>query len=140
MNIHPDGRRQPLASDAVSVHLMQIPNDLSTAVRIDCTIERALVPSGAEHQAEESGGWRKRRPPITLWAPQAMLDAPQRSAAGFLPSCGRERLMSLDDEIIDTPDGPMTWAQWKKKNPVQIPSRRTKGKDLPVKVKRFTDK
>ena len=46
--------------------------------------------------------------------------------------------MSLDDEIIDTPDGPMTWAQWKKKNPVQIPSRRTKGKDLPVKVKRFT--
>jgi hypothetical protein len=47
--------------------------------------------------------------------------------------------VSLDDEIIDTPDGPMTWAQWKKKNPVQIPSRRTKGKDLPVKVKRFTE-
>ncbi|HEX8643554.1 MAG TPA: hypothetical protein VF702_06530 [Allosphingosinicella sp.] len=47
--------------------------------------------------------------------------------------------MSLDDEIIQTPDGPMTWAQWKKKNPVQIPSRRTKGKDLPVKVKRFTN-
>lgn len=46
--------------------------------------------------------------------------------------------MSLDDELIDTPDGPMTWAQWKKKNPVQIPSRRTKGKKLPVKVKRFT--
>jgi hypothetical protein len=46
--------------------------------------------------------------------------------------------MSLDDEIIDTPEGPMTWAQWKKKNPVQIPSRRTKGKKLPVKVKRFT--
>jgi hypothetical protein len=48
--------------------------------------------------------------------------------------------MSLDDEMIDTPEGPMTWAQWKKKNPVQIPSRRTKGKKLPVKVKRFTEK
>ena len=48
--------------------------------------------------------------------------------------------MSLDDEMIDTPDGPMTWAQWKKKHPVQIPSRRTKGKKLPVKVKRFTEK
>jgi hypothetical protein len=47
--------------------------------------------------------------------------------------------MSMDDEVIQTPDGPMTWAQWKKKNPVQIPSRRTKGKDLPVKVKRFTN-
>ena len=46
--------------------------------------------------------------------------------------------MSLDDEIVQTPDGPMTWAEWKKKNPVQIPSRRTKGKKLPVKVKRFT--
>ena len=65
-----------------------------------------------------------------------MLDAPQGGAAELRT----ERLMSLDDEIIDTPDGPMTWAQWKKKNPVQIPSRRTKGKDLPVKVKRFTDK
>lgn len=47
-------------------------------------------------------------------------------------------LMSMDDEMIDTPDGPMTWAQWKKKHPVQIPSRRTKGRDLPLKVKRFT--
>jgi len=46
--------------------------------------------------------------------------------------------MSTDDNIVQTPDGPMTWAEWKKKNPVQIPSRRTKGKDLPVKVKRFT--
>lgn len=46
----------------------------------------------------------------------------------------------LDDRIIETPEGPMTWAQWKKKNPVQIPSRRTKGKDLPVKVKLFTEK
>ena len=46
--------------------------------------------------------------------------------------------MSLDDELIDTPDGPMTWAEWKKKNPIQVPSRRTKGKKLPVKVKRFT--
>ena len=44
----------------------------------------------------------------------------------------------LDDRIIETPEGPMTWAQLKKKNPVQIPSRRTKGKDLPVKVKKFT--
>lgn len=46
---------------------------------------------------------------------------------------------SLDDRIIETPDGPMTWAEWKKKNPVQVPSRRTKGKDLPNKVKRSTD-
>jgi len=43
-----------------------------------------------------------------------------------------------DDEIIETPEGPMTWAQWKKKNPVQVPSRRTKGKKLPNKIKRFT--
>jgi hypothetical protein len=50
-----------------------------------------------------------------------------------------ELIMSMDDELIDTPEGPMTWAQWKKKNPIQIPSRRTKGKKLPVKVKRFTD-
>ena len=47
--------------------------------------------------------------------------------------------VAIDDQIIDTPDGPMTWAEWKKKNPVQVPSRRTKGKDLPLKVKRFTD-
>jgi hypothetical protein len=46
---------------------------------------------------------------------------------------------SLDDTIIDTPEGPMRWADWKKKNPVQLPSRRTKGKDLPNKVKRTTD-
>jgi hypothetical protein len=45
---------------------------------------------------------------------------------------------AMDDEIIQTPDGPMTWAEWKKKNPVQLPSRRTKGKTLPNKVKRFT--
>ena len=47
--------------------------------------------------------------------------------------------MSIDDTIIDTPDGPMTFAQWKKKNPVQLPSRRTKGKKLPNKVKLTTD-
>jgi len=46
---------------------------------------------------------------------------------------------STDDLMIDTPDGPMSFAAWKKKHPVQIPSRRTKGKDLPVKVKRFTE-
>lgn len=46
--------------------------------------------------------------------------------------------MPIDDDVIQTPDGPMTWAEWKRKNPVQIPSRRTKGKKLPVKVKRFT--
>lgn len=46
--------------------------------------------------------------------------------------------MSIDDTIIDTPEGPMTWAQWKKKNPVQLPSRRTKGKDLINKVKQRT--
>lgn len=48
--------------------------------------------------------------------------------------------VSLDEQMIETPEGPMTWAAWKKKNPVQIPSRRTKGKDLPNKVKRFTEK
>ena len=46
--------------------------------------------------------------------------------------------MAIDDTIIDTPDGPMTWATWKKKNPVQLPSRRTKGKKLPNKVKNRT--
>jgi hypothetical protein len=45
----------------------------------------------------------------------------------------------IDSNIIQTPDGPMTWAEWKKKNPVQLPSRRTKGKDLPNKIKRSTD-
>ena len=45
-----------------------------------------------------------------------------------------------DDTIIETPDGPMTWGAWKKKNPVQVPSRRTKGKDLPNRVKKFTDR
>ena len=33
----------------------------------------------------------------------------------------------------------MTFAQWKKKNPVQLPSHRTKGKKLPNKVKLTTD-
>ena len=47
--------------------------------------------------------------------------------------------MSIDDEIIETPEGPMTWREWKKKNPVQIPSRRTRGKNLPNKVPRFTE-
>jgi hypothetical protein len=47
--------------------------------------------------------------------------------------------LSIDDTMIDTPDGPMTFAQWKKKNPVQLPSRRTKGKKLPNKVKLTTD-
>ncbi|HEX8382797.1 MAG TPA: hypothetical protein VF592_05415 [Sphingomonas sp.] len=48
-------------------------------------------------------------------------------------------MMSLDDTIVQTPDGPMTYAAWKKKNPVQLPSRRTKGKDLPNKVRMRTD-
>jgi hypothetical protein len=47
--------------------------------------------------------------------------------------------LSIDDTMIDTPEGPMTFAQWKKKNPVQLPSRRTKGKKLPNKVKLTTD-
>jgi hypothetical protein len=47
-------------------------------------------------------------------------------------------MSGLDDTIVDTPEGPMTWAEWKKKNPVQTPSRRTKGKKLPNKVKRLT--
>ena len=46
---------------------------------------------------------------------------------------------SLDDTLIDTPDGPMRWSEWKKKNPVQTPSRRTKGKNLPNRIKRRTD-
>ncbi|HEX8447931.1 MAG TPA: hypothetical protein VF649_15125 [Sphingomonas sp.] len=46
---------------------------------------------------------------------------------------------SMDDMMVDTPEGPMRWAEWKKKNPVQIPSRRTKGKKLPVKVKQHTE-
>jgi hypothetical protein len=54
---------------------------------------------------------------------------------------GEIRGRSMDDDhIIQTPDGPMTWAEWKKKNPIQTPSRRTKGKDLPNKVKKFTDR
>lgn len=52
---------------------------------------------------------------------------------------GDQWMDKLDDRIIETPEGPMTWAEWKKKNRLQIPSRRTKGKDLPVKVKLFTD-
>jgi hypothetical protein len=48
-------------------------------------------------------------------------------------------MSSIDDTIIDTPEGPMTFAQWKKKNPVQLPSRRTKGKKLPNKIKLTTD-
>ncbi|WP_380783173.1 hypothetical protein [Sphingomonas sp. R86520] len=48
-------------------------------------------------------------------------------------------MSSIDETIIETPDGPMTFAQWKKKNPVQLPSRRTKGKKLPNKVKLTTD-
>jgi hypothetical protein len=47
--------------------------------------------------------------------------------------------MSLDDTIVQTPDGPMTYGEWKKKNPVQVPSRRTKGKDLPNKVRIRSD-
>ena len=47
--------------------------------------------------------------------------------------------MSLDDTIVQTPDGPMTYAEWKKKHPVQLPSRRTKGKKLPNKVKLITE-
>ena len=64
-----------------------------------------------------------------------------RMCGGVRPACQWQKgyAMSLDDEIIETPDGPMTWAEWKRKHPVQIPSRRTKGKDLPVKVKRFTN-
>lgn len=46
---------------------------------------------------------------------------------------------SLDDMMVDTPEGPMRWADWKKKNPVQLPSRRTKGKDLPNRIKRRSD-
>lgn len=45
-------------------------------------------------------------------------------------------MSDIDQTIIETPEGPMTWAEWKKKNPVQLPSRRTKGKKLPPKAKR----
>jgi hypothetical protein len=67
---------------------------------------------------------RSRATPATMLAKAAME--------------GEERRMPIDDDIIQTPDGPITWGEWKRKNPVQIPSRRTKGKKLPVKVKRFT--
>jgi len=46
---------------------------------------------------------------------------------------------SIDDMMVETPEGPMRWADWKKKHPVQIPSRRTKGKKLPNKIKLTTD-
>jgi hypothetical protein len=46
---------------------------------------------------------------------------------------------SLDDRIVETPDGPMTWGEWKKKNPVQLPSRRSRGKALPNRIKKRTD-
>jgi len=72
-----------------------------------------------------------------LWAvapPPHCHQSPKPAASAILPA--KERAM--DDDIIQTPDGPMTWAEWKKKNPIQLPSRRTKGKDLPKKVKRFT--
>lgn len=58
-----------------------------------------------------------------------------RGGAAALLSSFVRKVGMADDTIIDTPDGPITWAAWKKKNPIQIPSRRTKGKDLPVKVK-----
>jgi hypothetical protein len=45
------------------------------------------------------------------------------------PHCLYKALMA-DDTIIQTPDGPMTWAEWKKKHPIQIPSRRTKHRNL----------
>ena len=51
----------------------------------------------------------------------------------------RSEVRFMDDTIINTPDGPMTWAEWKKKNPVQVPSRRTKGKKLPNKIKLRSD-
>lgn len=50
----------------------------------------------------------------------------------------KDHAMSIDDTMIETPEGPMTWAEWKKKNPMQVPSRRTKGKDLPNKIKTRT--
>jgi hypothetical protein len=46
---------------------------------------------------------------------------------------------SLDDRIVETPEGPMTWGEWKKKHPVQLASRRTRGKDLPNRIKTRTD-
>jgi hypothetical protein len=58
----------------------------------------------------------------------------------FLAACRTKTMTdSLDDKIIDTPHGQMTWGEWKKNNPVQLPSRRTKGKKLPNKIKRLTD-
>ncbi len=48
-------------------------------------------------------------------------------------------MAGIDDTVIETPDGPMTFAEWKKKHPVQLPSRRTKGKKLPNKVKLTSD-
>ncbi|WP_326523823.1 hypothetical protein [Sphingomonas sp.] len=47
--------------------------------------------------------------------------------------------MTLDDRLIDTPEGKMTFGEWKKKHPVQVPSRRTRGKDLPNKIPTRTE-
>lgn len=60
----------------------------------------------------------------------------------FMASTAQDFAMtdSLDDRIIDTPEGPMRWGDWKKKNPVQLPSRRTKGKNLPKKIALRTGK
>ncbi|MDJ0278602.1 hypothetical protein QLH51_17560 [Sphingomonas sp. 2R-10] len=72
---------------------------------------RLIVPDG-----KEGGGGSLIRRPFSFWI--QVMD---------------------DDTIIDTPEGPKRWGDWKKKNPVQLPSRRTKGKDLPNKVKMRTD-
>jgi hypothetical protein len=77
------------------------------------------------------------RPTASIEVPPSFVEW-DRSAVAFGRAQSRRTQMSVDDQIVDTPEGPMTWAEWKKKNPVQLPSRRTKGKDLPVKVKRFT--
>ena len=37
--------------------------------------------------------------------------------------------MAIDDTIIDTPEGPMTWAQWKKKNPRADPVAANQGQE-----------
>ena len=64
-----------------------------------------------------------------------MLGGEQPSVRGG-PAAVSLRALSLyhaamaDDTIIQTPDGPMTWGEWKKKNPIQIPSRRTKHRNL----------
>jgi hypothetical protein len=91
-------------------------------------------------KSEETRSSARRRPEnhqVRFWC---FLISPSGQRGKRALQAGTKEPAMDDDTIIETPDGPMTWGAWKKKNPVQVPSRRTKGKDLPNKVKKFTDR